>query len=249
MDGSAMTVREAFSRAFGKVPDGATCHDSYLYFTEHRTAPVYLFNEQVYTIIPNMRGDMVWHAFNYDGAAAYGPDISDHAASKFLGSFGQEFANAVVKETYNNGLETKNMIELKDFTTEQLQAELDRRVLATPWKPNLDEWYYCVGECGSVDSSEWVDDSIDRERLAFGNCFPTKEVAELHSRRLRSMKPTCAMPKLGDKVFIAYAGGIVAEVIWTDEYIPAYYGGHIHQTSESAEAWVAKYSNAWMAQP
>lgn len=86
-----MTVREAFSKAFGPVPDGATCHVAYCYFTELRVAPVYLHNCNVYTTVSTMMDDQVWQGMHFDGERVFGPDISDRLAESFRGFFGAEY--------------------------------------------------------------------------------------------------------------------------------------------------------------
>jgi hypothetical protein len=93
-----MTVREAFSKAFGPVPDDATCHVGYYYFTELRVQPVYCHNHNVYATVSTMMDDQVWQGFHFDGERTFGPDISDRPASAFLGFFGAEYDAVVNSE-------------------------------------------------------------------------------------------------------------------------------------------------------
>lgn len=89
-----MTVREAFSQAFGPVPEGATCHvgwgtsavGTYLMPTYHRQHA-----NEIASWTP-----LGW----LDGGASYsvGPDISDRHAEAFLGFFGDDY-DKVVQES------------------------------------------------------------------------------------------------------------------------------------------------------
>ena len=47
-----------------------------------------------------------------------------------------------------------------------------------PWKPNLDDEYYYVDECGYVCSDPWVNSVLDFVFYKIGNCYKTKEEAE-----------------------------------------------------------------------
>lgn len=47
-----------------------------------------------------------------------------------------------------------------------------------PWKPNLDDEYYYVDECGYACSDPWVDSALDFVFYKIGNCYKTKEDAE-----------------------------------------------------------------------
>lgn len=58
----------------------------------------------------------------------------------------------------------------------------------TRWKPEIDQEYYCLGSDGSVMGDEWVNLSIDRNRLKIGNCFQTEEEAEKAVEKLKAWK-------------------------------------------------------------
>lgn len=47
-----------------------------------------------------------------------------------------------------------------------------------PWKPNLDDEYYYVDECGYACSDPWVNSALDFVFYKIGNCYKTKEEAE-----------------------------------------------------------------------
>ena len=50
---------------------------------------------------------------------------------------------------------------------------------STRWKPEMSHDYYYVSSNGCVYNNIWDGDSIDRNRSDIGNCFGTKEEAEL----------------------------------------------------------------------
>ena len=92
-----MTVREAFSKAYGEVPDGATCHIG----TEDSATlciyPTYYhpFYQRVMSVGMSPDGES-WGISHH--SLAYGPDISDRLASEFVGFFGGDFDKVVGDE-------------------------------------------------------------------------------------------------------------------------------------------------------
>lgn len=79
----------------------------------------------------------------------------------------------------------------------------------TRWKPEIDQEYYCLGSDGSVMGDEWVDLSIDRNRLKIGNCFQTEEEAEKVIEYLKALAvvrgdATSEFVKYNDNWFIGY---------------------------------------------
>jgi hypothetical protein len=101
-----MTVKEAFSKAFGEVPEGASCHigagrnsQQWLWMSDSRH--VYATYQ-----IEHPADDDGWRAVStcYGHSAgqwasvgwrAYGPDISDRPAKAFLGFFGEAYDQVV----------------------------------------------------------------------------------------------------------------------------------------------------------
>jgi hypothetical protein len=92
------TVREVFSKAFGDVPEGATCHAGY------GNAGVTYLGESIKTCDPHTpslkvpvrktTGDFEWLVFGTYGFPKT-PDISDRDAEAFRGFFGAEYDNAL----------------------------------------------------------------------------------------------------------------------------------------------------------
>lgn len=77
-----------------------------------------------------------------------------------------------------NGLTRNNDETLYCYIlTSLLTGELELR--RKPWKPIKGEIYYYVTEEGLVWSEDWVDDDIDLMRYKLGNCYRTKEEAEV----------------------------------------------------------------------
>lgn len=91
-----MTVREAFSLAFGPVPDGATCHVGY--WEGQGAGPVdhQVPSATIANCPPGTRvGDGgAWLSRGKD-FGGIGPDISDRQAEAFLGFFGEAYDRVV----------------------------------------------------------------------------------------------------------------------------------------------------------
>lgn len=85
---SQMTVREAFEKAYGSIPEGATCHVGYTYFDQTRIRATHGHNGNVYTHIDELH---VWQGDNFDNEVVIEPDISDRPAEAFRGFFGPEY--------------------------------------------------------------------------------------------------------------------------------------------------------------
>lgn len=119
------------------------------------------------------------------------------------------------------------------------------------WRAEPGAGYYYIQPDGSVSDFE-ADrySTVHRLRNDFGNYFKTRELAERHAKRLRSMVPTCAMPKKGEKYYYAYVDGdgfVVDDDIWqgSKEDICSFYEGIVKLTKEAAEAWIAEFGNVW----
>ena len=119
-----------------------------------------------------------------------------------------------------------------------------------PWKPEVGQEYFCVIGYGSIERSTWDDGWYDRSCRNFNNCRATEAAAERHALRLRSMRPTCPVPKVGDKVWVVYAelyqlyaGGET----WNESFFQRvlYNEGRVFTTSKAAEAWIAEFGDAW----
>lgn len=103
-----MTVREIFSKAFGEVPEGATCHigSRSEYDDCEHIEPVVCGSSR---IIAERWSDglLQWEPIVYfDGTepdhgkwdSPFGPDISDRPAESFRGFFGAEYDNCLDAE-------------------------------------------------------------------------------------------------------------------------------------------------------
>lgn len=90
-----MTVREAFSLAFGEVPEGATCHLAVAFpYEGSMISPVYVHDGMVYyrfSWSTSYSQDRV----SDDGVTPDGPDISNRPAEAFLGFFGDKYDKVV----------------------------------------------------------------------------------------------------------------------------------------------------------
>ena len=119
------------------------------------------------------------------------------------------------------------------------------------WKAEPGAGYYHVQPDGSISDLE-ADrySTVHRARNEFGNYFKTQLLAERHAKRLRSMVPTCAMPKYGDEYFASatfYSGWATERLIWRDDRvdIEALLLGRVFLTKEAAQAWIAEFGDVW----
>jgi hypothetical protein len=142
-------------------------------------------------------------------------------------------------------------LEAAKTRIERVEAELSKESKPwEPWKPDyMKAFWYCDSD-GSASTANWNDGHICAMIRNFNNCFPTKEAAERHSLRLRSMRPTCPVPKVGDEYWVplCWERGFRAEV-WTCREGVAmnsvYLHGRLFTTKEAAEAWIAEFGDAW----
>ena len=118
------------------------------------------------------------------------------------------------------------------------------------WRATEQEAFYQVGKHGDIEKNVECLIDWDDNAYANGNYFRTQALAERHAKRLRSMVPTCAMPKKGEKYYYAYVDGdgfVVDDDIWqgSKEDICSFYEGIVKLTKEAAEAWIAEFGGVW----
>ena len=53
------------------------------------------------------------------------------------------------------------------------------------WEPELDEKYYIICSDGSIDYNNYDFDNADKNFIAIGNCFQTKDQAEFMAEKLK----------------------------------------------------------------
>lgn len=85
-----VTAKQAFERAYGPIPEGATCHigvDECLAVDIYPTVYVPFYDRVIH-------GKPGGFEIVYNGKPA-GPDISDRPASAFIGFFDEAYDNAV----------------------------------------------------------------------------------------------------------------------------------------------------------
>jgi hypothetical protein len=142
---------------------------------------------------------------------------------------------------------------------DELQAEITklRSELAAekenpwePWRPEVGDQYYFVDGQGLSLKTRWDYDDYDTARHAISNVFPTEAAAERHALRMRSMRPTCPVPKVGDEywaVSVLSTGTLVDCYEWEGDTADrdTYNMGRAHATKEAAEAWIAEFGEAW----
>ena len=92
-----MTVREAFEKAYGPIPEGATCH---IGFRSEKEDACY----RMPTITREGVFPWVWFQGRWDPTGDWpdevsdGPNIADRQAHWFLGFFGAEYDRVVAED-------------------------------------------------------------------------------------------------------------------------------------------------------
>ena len=97
--------------------------------------------------------------FEYSDGEMMGTAVIEESGFKLL-EYNANYTNSWFQHTLENLLTGKYTIKCK------------------PWKPNLDDEYYYVDECGYVCSDPWIDSSVDFVFYKIGNCYKTKEEAD-----------------------------------------------------------------------
>lgn len=137
-----------------------------------------------------------------------------------------------------------------------VRAELAKAKGPEPWKrwepaPGEDFWHvYGNGE--AAPSTMWPGPCCVRDGLiAHGNVHPTREAAERHAKRLRSMVPTCPVPKVGQKVWSPVVDDLRFVVGYSREWKGDaadrlfYNRGQVFDSPESCAEWIAEFADAW----
>ena len=131
----------------------------------------------------------------------------------------------------------------------RIQGELDKckaLIAEKEWKDADD--LFLVAADGALESYLWRHNSAWHQRLKEqGNAFKTREEAELHSKRIRSLKRTC-VPTEGHRGWaVLLDGGVTSWTFsWRQPIIVAYYlMGRWHPTREEAEAWQQEFGECF----
>lgn len=62
---------------------------------------------------------------------------------------------------------------------------LDQQEQNKPWVPEVDEEYFIIEDDGDICDSCWHNDFVDIQRLKIGNCYRTRDEAELAAKRVK----------------------------------------------------------------
>jgi len=55
------------------------------------------------------------------------------------------------------------------------------------WKPSLHQKYWFIEPDGGIDWTYWVAGETDKAFYDFGNCFPTKKLADKMAKRIKTL--------------------------------------------------------------
>lgn len=98
-----------------------------------------------------------------------------------------DFHGCIAKREYRIANKKDRKIFLKWL--HELGYDFDfktKEVVKWRWKPKKGEIYWVVNSKGFAETYTWHDDVFDQLRFNFGNCFRTKEEAEVASERIRN---------------------------------------------------------------
>lgn len=109
--------------------------------------------------------------------------------AKLLGvELGEEFqicgnGEATVKLT-KDGLEIVTILgKLREHADEMCLARIlagQYAIKRKPWKPKLDEWFWCVQPNGEYALVRWRNEYTDLALYKIGNCYRTKQEANIN---------------------------------------------------------------------
>lgn len=143
-----------------------------------------------------------------------------------------------MKITLDNG----RTVEISQESYEALANAVQEK----KWKPEDGEKCWGVTSGGNVDLFEWKDDDeYDKFRLASGNCFPTKEKAEMHKKRLLAREGRF-LPKERDPYWTINSFGRPVERLWSNfGDIVQYEIGAVRRTEKEIIEWKDKFYDAF----
>lgn len=82
--------------------------------------------------------------------------------------------------------EVKRFYELLHASNKDWDADM-KQIINWRWTPKSGETYYFINETGEVASTEWINLGCDVCHYQFGNCFKTKEEAEIAANRVKKV--------------------------------------------------------------
>lgn len=110
----------------------------------------------------------------HEVAALLGVELDEEFIIEDYGTYVLTWKGLVRKDGVVQGL----------ILTFLLTGEL--KIRRKPWKPIKDEAYYYVAEDGLMWEEGWIDDDVDLMRYKLGNCYRTKEEAEVNVNKWRA---------------------------------------------------------------
>lgn len=147
-----------------------------------------------------------------------------------------------------------DQLEATNTRIERVATELaaEKEKPWEPWLPEIGERYWLVQANGDIQWAFWGARDWDARLRDFNNCRPSGKAAERHALRLRSMRPTCPVPKVGDTVWFVSisesSGAIKGYWEWwegTPRQIWNRNSGRQFATEDALNAWIAEFGEAW----
>lgn len=121
------------------------------------------------------------------------------------------------------------------------------------WKPEMDNEYYYVGNCGNVYNDDWISCDVDRGRFEIGNCFQTEEEAERVKEYLKALAVvrgdrTSKFTKGKSNFYVVYDAAYNCLVVKDKSYYieNGIFGLPYFAAEEDAQRSIEQHRNEWL---
>lgn len=148
--------------------------------TCHTFGELYDQRAKLFSVIVNTYNESAWKSkLHYDG-------------DMFEGMFIVGVTTPKGDYTYHYNMDYWDIFNCKELETGNkwdghTTKDIGRLNSLIKWEPAEDDIYWYIKSSGDVDYCYWGGLSWDYDRLAFDNCFRTKEVAEEKAKEIREV--------------------------------------------------------------
>lgn len=82
------------------------------------------------------------------------------------------------------------LAELKPLVENAEKLLAKNTIAQTEWKPTRNEIYFYIDSCINIERSINCNHRSDNELILAGNCFPTKEAAQIAADKIKQLLTT-----------------------------------------------------------
>jgi hypothetical protein len=120
----------------------------------------------------------------------------------------------------------------------QAKEEIEKNI---EW-PKIGDWYFWINGCCDIGKCFFNNDKCDKYRIIIGNCFRTKEEAELE-KNIMLAREERFLPKVGERYYFVSFLRFIEWNFWDGDIddIANYQLGNCHKTREDARKWREKH--------